>query len=100
MPQHKLDTPTSEILYLSQTIVNTSTADAMLAVWMVPIIWRLQASVQDRLLPCMLLGSRLSVCALQLSSIAYMARTASRGRSPFHGADSTWTAITFWMLNM
>lgn len=72
--------------------------DALLGFWMLPRIWNLQASLKDRLLPCLLMGSRLLVCVLQLGMIIYEA--AARTSGPLDGADRTWTLTTTWVISI
>lgn len=72
--------------------------DALLGCWMLPRIWNLQASLRDRLLPCMLMGSRLLVCVLQLGWIIYEASQRTQGQ--YNGPDRTWTLTTTWVLSI
>ena len=72
--------------------------DLMLAVWMIPRIWNLQARLKDRILPIMLMGSRVLVCVLQLAQLGVLARM--RANNPVRGADETWTVVTLWTIAM
>lgn len=72
--------------------------DAILGGWMLPRIWNLQANLRDRLLPCMLMGSRFLVCVLQLAWIIYEA--TARSRISYNNPDRTWTLTTTWVLSI
>jgi len=72
--------------------------DLMLAVWMVPTIWNLQARSKDRVLPIMLMGSRVLVCILQLGQLGVLGQL--RTNHPFHGPDETWTQVKYWTIAM
>ncbi|KAK5173709.1 uncharacterized protein LTR77_002390 [Saxophila tyrrhenica] len=72
--------------------------DLMLAVWMVPRIWKLQARTKDRVLPIMLMGSRVLVCALQIGQLGVLGHL--RVNHPFHSNDDTWTEVTYWTITI
>ena len=55
-------------------IITDLITDAMLAMWMVPRIWKLQASVQHRFVPIMLMSSRLLVCAAEIGLLAVIGK--------------------------
>jgi len=70
--------------------------DGLLGCWMLPRIRKLQASLRDRLLPCLLMGSRLLVCVLQLGMIIYVGQRLNDGI--LRGDDRTWTATTSFII--
>lgn len=72
--------------------------DAMLSVWMVPKLYRLQAKARDRILPIMLMASRLLVCAVELALLVWLAN--SRSKVSYQNEDSTWTFTTGFTLGM
>lgn len=85
--------------YLLYPIVATNLlTDGLLGFWMLPRIWNLQASLEDRVLPCMLMGSRLLVCVLQAGWIIYEA--VEQPFSPIIGTDRTWTLTTSWIISI
>jgi hypothetical protein len=72
--------------------------DLMLAVWMIPRLWKLQARVEDRVLPIMLMGSRVLVCVLQIAQLVVLGRLSASGQ--FDDRDETWNEVTLWTIAM
>lgn len=72
--------------------------DLMLAVWMIPRLWQLQARLEDRILPIMLMGSRILVCVLQLGQLGVLGRFSASNE--FDARDETWKEVTFWTIAM
>jgi hypothetical protein len=72
--------------------------DAMLAVWMVPTMWGLQARFKDRILPILLMGSRVLVCMLQIAEIGVLARL--HAEEPYPDPDSTWNNVNLWTISV
>ena len=71
-------------------IITNCLTDGMLALWMVPRLWKLQTSARDRALPILLMGSRILCCAAELGLLGYLAQLRARVVS-IYSADSTWT---------
>ena len=65
--------------------------DAMLALWMVPRIWKLQADFEHRFVPIMLMASRLMVCAAEIGLLVVVGRQSSdyTEASPDYSWDQT-----------
>lgn len=72
--------------------------DLMLAVWMIPRLWKLQARLEDRVLPIMLMGSRVMVCIVQLGQLGVLGHLSATGQ--FDDRDETWKEVTFWTIAM
>lgn len=79
-------------------IVTNFVTDAMLAFWMLPRIYHLQANWNHRIVPMVLMSTRFLVCCVQLGQIGYWADV--RKSSEYDEADRTWTAATGYSLGM
>ncbi|KAK5127956.1 hypothetical protein LTR85_005073 [Meristemomyces frigidus] len=85
--------------YLSFPIIVTDlVTDAMLAFWMVPRVYKLQASRQHRIIPILLMSMRILVCCLEAGQIGYLAKL--RSRTSYNMSDKTWNASTIWSLSI
>ncbi|RMY26093.1 hypothetical protein D0867_00278 [Hortaea werneckii] len=79
-------------------IVTNFVTDAMLAFWMLPRIYHLQANWNHRIVPMVLMSTRFLVCCVQLGQIGYWADV--RESSEYDEADRTWTAVTGYSLGI
>lgn len=79
-------------------IITNLMTDAMLAVWMLPRIYHLQASWRHRIVPMVLMSTRLLVCFVQVGQIGYLADIGSR--VGYNRSDRTWNASTSTCLAM
>lgn len=72
-------------------IVTNLITDVMLSFWMVPRIWKLQASMQHRVVPVLLMSSRLLVCVAEVGQLGVLGHLGS-----FVGndaPDATWRSV-------
>ncbi|TKA64344.1 hypothetical protein B0A55_09545 [Friedmanniomyces simplex] len=73
-------------------LVTDMGTDVMLSFWMVPRIWKLQANMQHRIVPILLMSSRFLVVVAEAGLIGYLGHLrAFKGLNP---ADATWNAAT------
>lgn len=79
-------------------IVTNLITDGMLAFWMLPRIYYLQANWHHRIVPMVLMSTRFLVCCMQIAQLGYLADL--RGRESYDSADRTWNASTAWSLTM
>ncbi|KAK4546656.1 hypothetical protein LTR36_001874 [Oleoguttula mirabilis] len=85
--------------YLVFPIIGTNlVTDAMLAFWMVPRVYKLQASRQHRIVPIVLMSMRLLVCCLEAGQIGYLVKV--RSHASFNGSDKTWNGSIIWSLSI
>jgi hypothetical protein len=65
--------------------------DAMLAFWMVPRIWGLQAKLEHRLVPILLMASRALVVLAEIGLLGVLGRLKTRPAA--QQADATWYGV-------
>ncbi|KAK3065636.1 hypothetical protein LTR53_018198, partial [Teratosphaeriaceae sp. CCFEE 6253] len=73
-------------------LVTDLLTDLLLSFWMVPRIWRLQASLELRVVPILLMSSRLLVVFAELGQIGYLGHL--RSFTAYKGPDTTWWSAT------
>ncbi|OCL08145.1 hypothetical protein AOQ84DRAFT_318887 [Glonium stellatum] len=73
-------------------IVGNIITDAIIALFFLPVIWKLQMARDERITIMSVFGSRLIVCGVSIGSIAILG-------SYLHSSDITWDAIVPTVLN-
>ncbi|KAF2747897.1 hypothetical protein M011DRAFT_43160 [Sporormia fimetaria CBS 119925] len=82
---------TSGRVHYATAALNMAT-DAMVAVWVVPAIWKLQMKKSDRQIVSLLLLARFLVVVLDLLRVRYMIRA-------FRSTDNTWHFLSWVMMD-
>ncbi|KAK4553244.1 hypothetical protein LTR86_009774 [Recurvomyces mirabilis] len=84
-------------------IVTDLITDAMLALWMVPRLWKLQADIQHRLIPIMLMSSRLLVCFVEIGLLVTLGQQSStfdRGSPDYSWEQTTTAAVAICVVHL